>query len=275
MIVDQISNQITIWCLDHHIEDTFYNLFDFFMKECKLIKRNFSEIYRIVQDDGTLQQKVETVSDLDFSVSILDYSIEEKLFLAATAPLWIPIIIGATVVAIPIAIGSAIKKAIVESRKIIEYRENKMKYMLKLAEEKIEIFNADMLYKAVSSANLPKLKSSLEEVCRQIIPKQIMADKELIENLMKENRDYQTLKLEYSPIEQKCKEIVGNLLYVKIKYLSDCKPRISKSILGRGVHVHFCDVDISGNKVQCAVRRLASPIQSDPYLQLSLVEKMM
>lgn len=94
---------------------------------------------------------------------------------------------------------------------------------------------------------------------------------------MKEKRDYETLKLEYSPIEQKCKEIVGNLLYVKIKFLSDWQPRIFKSTLGPGGfgHVFHCNVDIGGNEALCAARRLASPIQSDPYLQLSLAEKIM
>lgn len=283
MIVDKINNQIAIWCLDHHIEDTFYQFFDLFMEECKLIKSNFDDIDRIIQgvklpnDDETFLQKTETASDFDSSSSTLGLPTEVKIIIVATAPLWLPLIIGVTVVGIPVAIGSMIKDAIVEKRKIKKYRENKMKHMLKLAEEKINEFNTDKVYNAVSVAYLQKFMSSLEEVCKQIIPKQIKADKELIENIMKEHRDYQTLKLEYSPIEQKCKEIVGNLLYVKIKYLSDCQPRILNSIVGQGGfgHVHFCDVDIGGYKVQCAVRRLASYIQSDPYLQLSLAEKVM
>lgn len=283
MIDDQINNQITIWCLDHHIEDIFYQFFDLFMKECKLIKSNFSAINQIIQgvklpnDDVTYQQKTETASDFDSSTSTLGFSTEEKIIIVATAPLWIPLIIGATVVAIPVALGSVIKNAIVEKRKIKQYRKNKMKHMLTLAEERINLFNTDIVYNAVSVAYLQRFMSSLEEVCKQIIPKQIKADKELIENILKEDRDYQTLKLEYSPIEQKCKEIVGNLLYLKIKYLSDCQPLISKSILARGGfgQVHYYDVDIGGNKVHCAVRRLASPIQSDPYLQLSFADRMM
>lgn len=96
----------------------------------------------------------------------MDYFIEEKLFLVVIVLLWILIIIGVIVVVILIVIGLVIKKVIVESRKIIEYWENKMKYMLKFVEEKIEIFNVDMFYKVVSLVNLLKLKLSLEEVCR-------------------------------------------------------------------------------------------------------------
>lgn len=197
--------------------------------------------------------------------------------MVVTAPFWLPLVIGMTVVAIPVAVGSVIKDTIVEKRKNKQYRENKMKLMLKLAEEEINKFNTDKLYNAVNVSYLQEFRSSLEEVCKQIIPKQIKADKELLENIMKEKRDYETLKLEYSPIEQKCKEIVGNLLYVKIKFLSHCQPRISKSTHGPGGfgHVYNCNVDIGGNEVQCAVRRLTLSVQSDPYLQLSLAEKIM
>lgn len=282
MIDDQINNQTTNWIINHHIEDTFYHFFDLFMKECKLIRSNFREIDRIIQgvkstnDDEASQQKTETTSDyIESSPSM--FSIEDKIIIVATAPLWIPLIIGATVVAIPVFVGSVIKDTIVEKRKIKQYRENKMKLMLKLAEEEISTINTNEIYNAFNTAYLQQFFSILKEVCEQIIPKQIKADKELIENIMKEKRDYETLKLEYFPIEQKCKEIVGNLLYVKIKFLSDWQPRILKSTLGPGGfgHVFYCDVDIGGNEVQCAARRLASPIQSDPYLQLSLAEKIM
>lgn len=280
MIVDQVVIQIRQWCLDHHVEDTFYQIFDLFIKECKLIKSNFSEINRIIQgvqspnDDGTFQQRTETASDVistDDESSL--FTTEEKLLIVATAPLWLPILIGATIVTIPIALGSIIKDAIMDKMKIKQYRKNKMKHMLTLAEQKINVFNANMLYDSISLAYLHKFMSSLEEVCKKIIPKQIKADEEFLKNIMKENRDYQTLKLEYSPIEQKCKEIVGNLLYVKIKYLSDFQPRILKTTQRRGVHVHYCSVDIGGKNVQCVVRRIATSIQSDPYLQLSVAEK--
>lgn len=275
MIADQINNQIKMWCLNHHIKDTFHQFVDLFTKECKLINNNFSKINQIIlgvqspNDDETSQQQTETTSDFIESSPSL-FSIGEIIFKFATTPLLV-LIISAMV------LGSVVKDAIVEKRKIKQYRENKMKLMLKLAEEELSTFNTNMLYDAVNVAYLQKFLSSLETICKQIIPTQIKADKELIENIMKEKRDYETLKLEYSPIEQKCKEIVGNLLYVKLKFLSDCQPLISKSSFGPGGfgHVYFCDVDICGKKVQCAVRRLISPIQSDPYLQLSLAEKIM
>lgn len=285
MIVDKINYRITIWCLRHHIKDTSYQLFDLFNKECKLMKSNLDEISQIIQgikppiNDETFQQQTETSSDFDSSSSSTEYSPELKIIIAATAPLWIPLIIGGTIVSLPVAIGSVIKDTIVEKMKIKQYQENKLEHMLKLGEEELKDYTTDAIYNALHGTYLRKLMSGLEEVCEHIIPKQIKEDKELIKNMMEEDRDYKTLKLEYAPIEQKIKEIIGNLLYVKIKHLSDRQPLISieRSIIGRGLfsQIHLCDVDIGGNNERCAVRKLTSSIQSDTYFQLSLAENMM
>lgn len=285
MIVDQINKWIAIWCVQNKIKDSSYQLFDLFIKECKLIESTFSEINQIKLgikpplENKTFQEKTETSSDFDSSSSSIRFSTEEKIILATTSPLWIPLMIGVTVVAIPVVIGSVIKNAVLERRKIRKYRENKIYFMFNLAEEELKNYNAELVYSALCVSYLRQFMSELEKVCKQIIPKQIKADKEMIENIMKETRDYQTLKLEYTPIERNIKEIFGNLLYVKIKYMSDFQPRIlrERTTIGRGYfgHVQYCDVDIGGNKIQCAVRRLATSIQSDPYLQLSLADKMM
>lgn len=285
MIVDQINNQIAIWCLQHDIKYTSYQLFDQLFQECKHIKSNISDINQIIQGinppvaDETFYQQTETASDFDSSSARYIFSLEEKIIIIAISPLWIPLMIGASAVAIPVAIGSVIKDAIAEKRKIRQYREKKMELMLKLAGEELKKYNADLVYNALCVTYLRQFMSGLEKFCEQTIPKQIKADKQIIKRIMKEDRDYQTLKLEYAPLEQNIKEIFGKLLYVKIKYMSDCQPRIMKehTTIGRGLfgNVQYCDVDIGGNKIQCAVRRLATSIRSDPYLQLSLADMIM
>lgn len=286
MIVDKINNHLIKWCSSRHIEDTFYQMFDLFIKECKIIRSNFIEINQIIQgikppnSYETFQPKKETASDFDFFLLNMNFPTESKIIFFATAPVWIPLIVVASVVVVmPVAIATVIRNTVVEKKKIKRYRENKFEHMSKLAEEEIKKYNADVMYDVLRKAYLTRFMSCLKEVCEQIIPKQIKADKELVEKILKEDRDYQTLKSEYAPIERKCKEIVGNLLYVEIKYLSDCQPRIMNehTILGRGVfgHVNLCDVDIGGNKVKCAVRRLASSTQPVLFHQLWLAEKLM
>lgn len=279
LIADKINSQIVHWCQEHHIADTSSKLFDKFIEECKLIKGNFCEIDQIIQGikppiaDGNLPQAAETSSDFDSSRSFAIFPLQERIALIAFAPLWLPLVIGASVLALPVAVGMIIKDAIEERRKIMEYRERKLAHILELAEIEIKYYSKDLVLDGLRVTYLRDFKASLEQVCENVIPKQIKADQELIENIVKEDRDSQTLKQEYTPIETKCKEIIGNLLYAKIKYLSDCHPRVLKEIelLGRGSFaiVLLCDVDIGGAKLQCAVKRMTSSIRLDPYLQLS------
>lgn len=287
LIADKINSQIVQWCQEHHIEDTSSKLFDRFIGECKLIKGNFCEIDQIVQGikppivDGNLPQAAETAetsSDFDSSRSFAIFPLQERIALIAFAPLWLPLVIGASVLALPVAVGMFIKDAIEERKKIIEYRKNKMAHILQLAEQEIKCYNKDLVLNGLRVTYLRDFMASLEQVCVDVIPKQIKADQELIENIVKEDRDSQTLKQEYTPIETKCKEIIGNLLYAKIKYLSDNPPRVLKEIdsLGRGsfANVLLCDVDIGGAQLQCAVKQMTSSIRSDPYLQLSEASNM-
>lgn len=279
LIAYKINSQIVQWCQDHRIEDTSSKLFDRFIEECKLIKDNVCEIDQIIQGikppiaDGNLPQAAETSSDFDSSRSFSIFPLQERIALIAFAPLWLPLVIGASVLALPVAVGMFIKDAIEERRKITEYRKNKMMHICQWAEKEIKCYNKDLVLNGLRVTYLRDFMASLEQVCENVIPKQIKADQELIENIVKEDRDSQTLKQEYTPIETKCKEIIGNLLYAKIKYLSDCPPRVLKEIdlLGRGsfANVLLCDVEIGGAKLQCAVKRMTSSIRWDPYLQLS------
>lgn len=162
---------------------------------------------------------------------------------------------------------------IIESEKIKLYRKNKQSHILEMAEEQIKTYSPNVVFQFLCSGYLRGLKTSLEKVCEDIIPKQIKADQELIERLLKETRDSETLKQEYAPIEKKCKNIIGHLLYANIKYFSACPPSVLEEIriLGRGsfASVHLCVVDNCGARLQCAVKKMLSPIESDSYLQLS------
>lgn len=64
--------------------------------------------------------------------------------------LWILFIIGVIIVGIFVVIGLMIKDVIVVNRKIKKYRKNKMEYVLKFVEEKINEFNIDKVYSVVS-----------------------------------------------------------------------------------------------------------------------------
>ena len=278
LIGDKISNEIVTWCQDNHIEDTSTRLFDLFIEECKLIKSNYREIDQIIQGikppiaDGNVPQGAENSSDFELSKSTSIFPLQERIALFAFAPLWLPLVIGASILALPVALGLLVKDTLEEKKKINQFRQNKMAYMLKLAEVEMKNYSTDLVFNGLRQTYMRDFMASLEQVCENIIPKQIKADQELIENIVKEDRDSQTLKQEYTPIEKRCKEIIGNLLYAKLAYLSDqpCIKR-QKEQLGRGSYstVILCDVQIGDREVECAVKKMTSPLRHEIYLQLT------
>ncbi|XP_056008217.1 uncharacterized protein LOC125665478 isoform X3 [Ostrea edulis] len=284
MILDKINCEVARWCQENDIAETSSQLFDLFMQECKLIKGSYTEIDLIIQGiqppiaDGNVPQAPETSSDFDATKSATIFPLQERIALVAFAPLWLPLVIGASVLALPVAVGMLIKDVIEEKRKIKNYRENKETYVLKWAEDELKAYNTDLVFSGLQQTYLRNFMSSITQVCDEIIPKQIEADEQLIENIVKENRDSRTVRQEYSPIEKRCKDIIGELLYAKMTHLSDCQPRILKEYeeIGSGSYstVLSCDAEFGNRTIKCAVKKMTSNLHKDMYLQLTEVENL-
>lgn len=276
MIRDKINFEIVQWCHEHNIERKSNQLFERFLDNCKIIRRTFSEIDQIFQGnnapikDKIMRQGEESSSDFD--CSRLRFGLYDRYFFIKSVPLRIALYILDTLRAIPDAVRKVADK-IKELDRIKQYRKNKQSYILEMAEEQIKRYRPNVVFQFLCAGYVGGFKRSLEMVCEDIIPKQIKADQILIERLLKETRDSETLKQEYAPIEKKCKNIIGHLLYANIKFLSACPISVLKEIriLGRGsfASVHLCDVDNCGARLQYAVKKMLSPIKSDSYLQLS------
>lgn len=276
LIRDKINIEIVQWCYEQNIERKSNQLYEKFINDCKIIRRTFSEIDQIVQGNNApiknknIPQREETSSDFDCPQLGSDVSDRYQSFVFN--PLRIVYYIMKTVLMIPGVVRKVVEK-MKESEKIEQYRKNKQSYILEMAEEQIKTYSTNVVFQFLCSGYLQGLKASFEKVCEEIIPKQIQADQELIEKLLKETRDSETLKQEYAPIEKRCKNIIGHLLYADIKYFSACPPHVLEEIriLGRGsfASVHLCVVDICGTRSECAVKKMLSPIESNSYLQLS------
>lgn len=158
-----------------------------------------------------------------------------------------------------------------------EYFQNKTAYMLQFSVKQIKLYSVEVIFKFLCETYLPGFKFSLD-CCMSAIPEEIKAQHKLIENIVNEQRDCETLIQEYTPIEKECKEIMKTLLYFKLKYLSGCPPLIlkEKDELGHGSYatVHLCEVDIGGETLNCAVKRQRLHVSSDAYIQLSEADTM-
>lgn len=269
MITNKINKQIFEWYQEYNIKEQWTSLFDQFKEKCKLLEDNIRDIDLIIQGKNPLtpdEKYNNLTSGMKFLISGKEPSSIETFFLLLFAPFWVPIAV----------LSFVLRNAMEKNNEITSYKKNKTAYMNRLAREVMNNYAKNMIYNYLRVEFLQNLMSNINHVCDVIIPNQIRADRELIKNILKEEKDSQTLLQEYTPIELQCKAIIGKLLSVKIKYFSDYKPCILRElgILGKGSYaeVHRCDVDFGDRKIQCAVKRLR---QSDHYLQLSEAENMM
>lgn len=274
-ITDRVNDQILEWCEGYNITEQWTLLFDQFREECKLLEDNISEIDDIIQGRNPLENDEKFkgfASDIDFPKLKLELSSIETFFLLVTSPVWFPVLaIGQFV----FSLADVIEKKV----QIKLYNENKTVYMNTLATEIMKKCDEEAIYNSLRMKFLQDFLSRKNQVCDVVIPNQIKADRELIENIVKEERDAETLIQEYTPIELQCKAIIGKLLYVKIKYFSENIPCIleEQALLGKGsfAEVHQCKVDFGVTRKECAVKRLSPKRLSDHYLQLSEAENMM
>lgn len=273
LIVDRITNQIRQWSREHSIKDIPASLFDCFIDELKLMKGDVREIDQIFQE---IRPPInhENLQNLGSNTRSQPLTVIDTIIIVLSAPLWIPITIAASPF---ILIGSAISEKI----DLSQYKKNKVAFMGKFAKEVLGNYNKDMIYNGLSVKFVQDFMSNINYVCESIIPKQIIADRKLIENMTKQGTNSQTLQKEYFQIKSDFQKMIGELLYAKIKHFSDDLPSICNEgpILGKGSFavVHLSDVNFHGSMgiVQCAVKRPRLPIQRDQYLQLSEAENIM
>lgn len=271
----KIQTEIEQWCQEYHIEEMFSERYDFFLKKCRLIEVTYRDIYQVIQGNKppTAERNLPEDSDFNSNQSESLFSLPEKIVLFVLnffSPWWFPIMS-------PLVVGSVFMNSVVEKMNIYRFREDKMTHMLRWAEKEIENFSSKELYKFLQEAYLQKFMTIMEHVYDNIIPNKIESDRELIKNIVKETRDSETLKQEYVPIERNCKQIIGEILYAKLTYLTN-QPCIKevKNELGRGNFstVSSCVVQICDREMQCAVKKMTSPLSREMYVQLTEVANM-
>ncbi|KAK3108483.1 hypothetical protein FSP39_008913 [Pinctada imbricata] len=284
LIVDSINMQIVEWCRREDIAMVTNDLFDLFKKECKLLEGNCQDLDRVIEGvmsplQGYLEGE-ETSSDSDLRFSNKVFPIQEKLALVLSAPLWLPLVISAGVIALPVAVGLIVKEALEEKKKLTHFKENKMSQMMRWAEEVLENFTQDFIFQVLKTDYLKSFCEQLEDVCENIIPKQIKADEQLMSNIIEDMRDSETIKKQYQPLEKQCRQVIGELLILKMEYFdgySIPKEKIQVgNVLGRGNYSEVRTVDFvnnDGEMVSGAIKTMRTSLnRGDSYDQMTEVK---
>ena len=259
LITDKIQAEIVLWYQKHRIK-----LFDFFREEFKFTKDKYKEIEKSIQgikpsiaDRLYLSRETQTSSDYDVCEPSPTFFVKLKMLISNF--LWM-------------ANQITLAGYLVDRRNIRQFRENKKSHMLMLAKEEIKNYSSKAIYEDLKQTFLEEFRSNLEQVCDNIITEQTKADQELIENIAKEVRNYQTLNQKYISIEQSCKQIIGQLLHAKLTLLSN-HPCIKREglELGRGSYsiVYLCDAQVDDREIQYAVKKVTQPLRQIMYEQLT------
>ena len=220
----------------------------------------------------------ETSSDVMSTSGV--FPIQEKLALVLFSPLWLPLVLGAGVIALPVALGLLIKDTVTEKQKLKHFKQNKLSHMLKWAEDVLENFSPDSIFQVLKSDYLKSFTEQLEDVCENIIPKQIQADEKLMSNIMSDMRDSDTIKNQYQPLEKRCKEITGQLLVLQMEHFegySIASEGIKVGdMLGRGMYSEVREATFvlrSGETVDGAIKQMKTALEKDDcYNQMTEVK---
>lgn len=272
MIKERIIREITRWCEQQKLRSATTYLVQDCMQQ---FGNKFDDIDQIMQGRKPLEFRLSptkrSLSESDDTFNFREYKRRLHFRLG-------PFQIARCISRMIVAFFRHLKKSSEEKKKAKkEYFNNKTAYMLDLAKEQIEMYTADIIFKCLCDTFLTCFESTLDH-CMSVIPAEIEANYKLMENIMNERRDCETLIKEYTPIEKECKELRQRLLYFKIKYLSGHRPQIlkEKNELGQGSYatVNLCEIDINGQRIECAVKRHRIPLTSDPYIQLSEADTM-
>lgn len=274
LIADKISHEIVRWCEQQKV---IFDATDLLKKRMREIGNKLDDIDPIMQgmkpSSATICLPQTSRSNLEFT-DTFGFKEHRKHFSFRLSPFEMARCISRMIS----AFFKNLKQSSIDKKKANqEYFKNKTDYMLRLANEQTQMYSADIIFEFLCETYLPCFESSLE-LCMGSIPEAIKANHKLIENIINEKRDCETLIQEYTPIEKECKAIKESLLYFKLKYLSGCPPLIlkEKDELGQGSYasVHLCEVDIDGKILNCAVKRHRLPLTSDSYIQLSEADLM-
>lgn len=274
LIVEKINSEIARWCERHTVRSAT----TFLLRECmRQFGDKFDDIDQIMQGRRppiakiSFSRTTRLLSDFDETFNFGEYKKRLHFRLG-------PFQIARCISRMISAFFRHLKKSVEERKRAKkEYLNNKTAYMLDLAQERIEMYSVDIIFKCLCDTFLTCFESSLD-YCISVIPAEIKANYKLMENIMNEQRDCETLMKEYMPIEKECKNVRQSLLIFKIKFLAGFRPQIlnKKSELGRGSYatVYLCEVDIGGKKLECAVKRQSITSKSDQYIKLSEADTM-
>ncbi|XP_063422764.1 uncharacterized protein LOC134707154 [Mytilus trossulus] len=285
MIIERISDETREWCQRDEISNFTKDLYDMFYTECRIIEEERQKINEVLfGDELSLGKGLQTQHEPNKEETHAPlFTKQEKVVLAVSSPLWLPLIVGAGIIALPFGAAAGLKAVIQEKIKIREYKANKLKFMMEWSNEVLNEYNKDAIYKIISETYLKDFHKSVERVCETAIPLQIEADEKYISNIKNDIRSSNLIRKQYKPLEYLCKAILGKIMFMDIELcgnqIADGNIKNLKDMteIGHGQFsdVHQVEIKIDEKWETAAVKTLRKPFDiSQSYVQLIEVENL-
>lgn len=285
MIIKRINEETREWCNKKDVNNITKELSDLFKRECKLIDAQCDEINKTLLDIRMpLDEHLH-----DFNVSNPTshdplFTKHEKIVLAVTSPLWLPLVIGAGLIALPFGIAVGVKDIVQQTKKMNDYNSNKLKYMMDWSDMVLDKYSQNTIYKLMEDTYLNDFNMKVQFVCENVIPNQIAADEQFIDNIKNDIRSSCEIRKQYQPLETSCKYMLGKLLLIYMDYFSgyrlssnEIREGDRRQEIGKGQFsdVHTAEILINEEWIKAAVKTLRKPLENiQSYIQLTEVQNL-
>ncbi|XP_013408025.1 fibroblast growth factor receptor 4-like isoform X1 [Lingula anatina] len=265
MIQKVITDEVRDWeSANHNFSKARQELYEYFKREFNFLDEELRRVEGSLQDDGFsgdgAQNALPQMTDEPL------FNSTEKLVLGLTAPLWVPLALVATIIALPIIGGIAIREKVKQDKQLREYKQNKLGTMKKWFRETIEDLDSEALKERVVEIQLASLREIIEHI-RKLIPRLIDADRKLIEDVVHDERSEGELVRIFSPLYKQCERLHGRIQLFHARYMrhftihkSDI---IEKKWIASGsfAEVYDASVRINGEVQRVALKQMKEALK--------------
>ena len=208
-VKSRFRDEIEQWEIDNHVcSDARQSLVQQFSRQLNIVQAQIQSAENSIVSDSPVDQQPFEQPDL--------FTTGEKVLIAVTSPIWLPIGLVALTLSIPVLGVMAVKDKIEEKSKLRQYDKDKSGYLCQKSKDYLAVMT--------KGDNLrPYIKEQLEEVqllLKQIkakIPAIIVANRLLLAQLLIETCTKRQAEKFYRPINLESTIIRGNLAIFAIK----------------------------------------------------------
>ncbi|KAJ8313590.1 hypothetical protein KUTeg_008151 [Tegillarca granosa] len=256
-----------------------------FKDKCKLLQEQCDRIDNVILGAGQpfdILPEVETKENTSIWNRDSLFTRQEKIAMAVFSPLFLPLVVAASIIALPVGIGVAIRDAVLDKKRVARYRENKIDHLNDWVDEVLSKFTADAIFDSLEKSYLSNFKDLLEYLCEKEIPQQIQVDTQLITHITNDIRESEKIRGVYQPLERSCKIIQGQFLFVQMEYFD--KQKIEKKNVHKGEEidsgcyssVYLSEVLIKDKWEKAALKEMRQPLEDEQmYSQLTEVKNLL